>query len=128
MRRQNVAGLVLQHQAARAVQHAGRAAGESRGVIAGRDAAAAGLDADQSHALVVDERVEDAHRIAAAADAGDDEIGQAAGRVQNLRARLLADHRLELAHHQRIRMRAEHRAEQVVRRVGVSRPSRASLR
>ena len=34
--------------------------------------------------------------------------------VEALRARLLADHRLELAHHQRIRMRAEHRPEQVV--------------
>ena len=33
---------------------------------------------------------------------------------EDLRARLLADHRLELAHHQRIRVRPEHGAEQVV--------------
>ena len=37
-------------------------------------------------------------------------------------ARLAADHRLELAHHQRIRMRAERRAEQVVGVVDVGDP------
>ena len=63
---------------------------------------------------IVEERVEDADGVAAAADAGDDRVGQPAGLLQDLRARLAADHRLELAHHQRIRMRAEHRAEQVV--------------
>ena len=75
---------------------------------------AAGLDADQPDVAIVDERVEDAHRVAAAADAGDDRVGQPAGQLEDLRARLAADHRLELAHHQRIRMRPEHRSEQVV--------------
>ena len=50
MRRQDVAGLVLQQQAARAVQHAGHAAGESRRVFARRDAAPAGFHAHQPHA------------------------------------------------------------------------------
>ena len=34
---------------------------------------------------------------------------------RHLRARLLADDRLELADHQRVGMRTEHRAEQVIR-------------
>ena len=71
---------------------------------------------------IVDERVEDADRVAAAADAGHDGVGQPAGQLEDLRARLAADHRLELAHHQRIRMRAEHRPEQVVRVADVGDP------
>ena len=39
---------------------------------------------------------------------------QSAGLLEHLRARFLADHRLKLADHQRIRMRPERRAEQVV--------------
>jgi hypothetical protein len=38
--------------------------------------------------LVVDERVEDADGVAAAADAGDDGVGQPAGLREALRARL----------------------------------------
>ena len=79
-----------------------------------RDRFAARLDADQPDAGVVDERVEDAHGVAAAADARDDGIGQPSGQLEDLRPRLAADDRLKLAHHQRIRMRPEHRAEQVV--------------
>ena len=106
--------VVLEHEAARALQDAGTAAGEARRVLAGADAVAAGLDADQPRRRIADERVEDAHRVAAAADAGDDGVGQRAELLEALRACLAADHRLELAHHQRIRMRSEHRAEQVV--------------
>ena len=53
-------------------------------------------------------------RVAAAADARDDDVGQPSGQLQELLARLAADHRLELPHHQRIRMRPQHRAEQVI--------------
>ena len=78
------------------------------------DRLAAGLDADQPHAGIVDKGVEDAHRVAAAADAGDDRVRQLAGQLEDLRARLPSDHRLEFADHQRIRMRPQHRAEQIV--------------
>ena len=47
VRQLDVAVGVLQHVAARALQHAGAAAGEARRVLARRDAAPAGLDADQ---------------------------------------------------------------------------------
>ncbi len=61
-------------------------------------------------------------RIAAAADAGHHDIRQSASRLQDLRSRLLSNDRLELADHQRIGMRPEHRAEQVVRRIDVGDP------
>ena len=84
MGERDLAVVVLQQIAARAVQHAGRAAGEARGMFAQFVAAAAGFDADQLHAVVLDERMEDADGIAAAADAGDDRVGQTAFGFQNL--------------------------------------------
>ena len=80
----------------------------------GRDALAARLDADQPDVRVLEEAVEDPHRVAAAADARDDDVRQAADLIEHLPPRLAADDRLELAHHQRIRMRPERRAEQVI--------------
>ena len=53
-------------------------------VPAGVDAVAAGLEAEQPHAGVVEERVEDADRVGAAADAGDDGVRQPAGQVEHL--------------------------------------------
>ena len=115
MRQLDIARVVLQDERARPLQHAGAAAGEAGGVAARRDRLAAGFDANQPHARVVEESVEDPDGVAAAADAGDDDVGQPSRLVENLRARLASDHRLELAHHQRVRMRAERRAKQVVR-------------
>ena len=70
--------VILHHVAEAAVQHAGLAVAERGGVVAGFRAAAAGFDADESDFFVLDERIEHAGRIAAAADAGDHRIGQAA--------------------------------------------------
>ena len=81
MRQLDVAVVVLQDERARALQHARAAAGEARGVAAPDDRLAAGLDADEPDARVADERVEDAHGVAAAADARDDRIGQPAGQL-----------------------------------------------
>ena len=82
---------------------------------------AAGLDADHAH-VVLEERVEEPDRVRAAADAGDEEVRQRARRREHLLARLLADHRLEVADHRRERVRAEGGAEQVVRRAHVRHP------
>ena len=49
VRQLDVAVGVLQHEGARALQHARGAAREARRVAARRDALAAGLDADQAH-------------------------------------------------------------------------------
>ena len=69
----------------------GRPALKRRGVLAGLDAAPARLDADQPHRGVVDEVVEQADGVAAAADAGDGVVGQAALALEHLRPRLAAD-------------------------------------
>ncbi len=122
MGREDVAAPVLQHPAPRAVQDAGGPARESRGVLAGLQAPPARLDAHEPHARVVNERVEEPERVAAAADRRDRQIRQAARDRQHLLARFLSDHGLELTHHQRIRMRAEHRSKQVVGGLGVGDP------
>ncbi len=87
---------------------------ERRAVAAGLDPVARGLDADQLHLGVVDERHEDPDRVGAAADAGDHALRQPAGLLEHLGARLVADHALEVAHERRERRRADARADDVV--------------
>ena len=121
----DVAGLavvVLHHVAEAAVEHAGLAVAERGGVVAGLRAAAAGLDADELDLVVLDERIEHAGRVAAAADAGDDRIGQAAELLARLLDRFAADDRLEIADDHRERMRADDGAEDVVRRFDARHP------
>jgi hypothetical protein len=60
--------------------------------------------------------------VAAAADAGDEQIGQAFLALQNLAACLDADDAVEIAHHHRERMRAERGTEDVVRGAHVRDP------
>ena len=96
------------------MQDPGGAARDGRGVAAGADAVPARLAADQPHPGVVEEGVEQAHRIGAPADAGDRRIGQAADPLQGLLAGLLADDALEVAHHHWERMGAGDRAQEVV--------------
>jgi hypothetical protein len=86
------------------------------------DAVAAGFDAGHAHAFVIEEGMEEADRVAAAADAGDEQIGQALLALQDLAAGLDADHAVEIAHHHREGMRAERGAEDVVRGAHVRDP------
>src|SRR3954471_11045646 len=62
---------------------------------------------------IVQERMEQAHRVRAAADAGDERIGQTSCRRQHLLARFVSDHRLKVAHHHRIGVRPGDRADAV---------------
>ena len=71
---------------------------------------------------------EHADRVRAAADAGDDGLRQPPLGVEDLLARLAADHRLQLAHELRVRRGPDARADQVVRRLDVRRSSRGSPR
>ena len=111
----DIAVLVLQHERARALEHARAAAGKPRGVPAADNLLAARLHADQAHLTIVDERIEDADRVAAAADARHDRVRKPAGLLDDLPPRFAADHRLKLAHHQRVGVRPQHRPEQVIR-------------
>ena len=128
VRRQDVAVVVLQHQAARAVQHAG----VRRRQIARRDRRAQIRGRRPRRRPAARRRRRRTRRRCPSRCCRRRRRRRrrraGARPPRDLRARLLADHRLELAHHQRIRMRAEHRAEQVVRGRRRSRPSRASLR
>ena len=101
------------------MQHRDVAAADRRGVQVG--AVAARLDADQPHGVVA-EGVERPDRVRAAADAGDDGVGQPARLRLHLGARLAADHRLQLAHERGVGVRAGGRADQVVRRLDVRDP------
>src|SRR6202035_2625436 len=54
-------------------------------------------------------------RVRAAVDAGDQRVGQPALLLEDLATRLASDHGLEVAHDQRVRMRAGGGPDQVVR-------------
>ena len=71
---------VLEQVGAVAVQHAGAAAGQRGGVLAAVEAAAGGFDAEHPDVGVVEEGEEQAHRVRAAADRGDQRVGEAAFR------------------------------------------------
>ena len=86
-----------------------------------RAAGAAGLDADEAHGVVT-ERVEDADRVRAATDARHDGVGQPAGALEHLPARLLADHGLQAPHEVRVRVWAGSGADQIVRVLDVRDP------
>ena len=104
----DLAFVALQQIGHRAVEFAGRAAAE-RGRVAGRvEAIAGGFGADH-FAGVVEEGVEEAHGVAAAADAGDEQVGELAAFFHELRAGFVADDALEIADHLGIGVRGRRR-------------------
>ncbi len=118
----------LQHVGVGALQNAGARSGEALrggeacGVFAEFVAAAAGFDADHFYGFVFQKFVEQADGVGTAADAGKKMRGQAIFRSENLRAGFAADAGVEIAHHRGIRMRAENRAEKIVRGADVGDP------
>src|SRR3546814_7818322 len=90
----DLAVVVLQQVGAVAVQHARPPAGERGRVLSARNAVAGRLDADDAHALVVEEGMEQADGAGAAADAGDEGVGPAPFGRHDLLARFAADDRL----------------------------------
>ncbi|MDR8822196.1 hypothetical protein FEQ05_05940 [Burkholderia pseudomultivorans] len=106
------------------MQHARAAGDQRRRVMAGVEAVAGRFDADQLHRCIVDIRIEDAHRVRAAADARNHRIGLPAREFGHLHLALVADHALEVAHHHRVRVRvrARDRADDVERVLDVGDP------
>src|SRR5207249_11488007 len=76
-------------------------------------------DAD---ATVADERMEEADGVGTAPHTGDQHVGQAPDHLARLTACFFSDDGVEVAHHHRIGMRAERRAEEIVRRADVGYP------
>ena len=104
------------------MQHSAVAGVDGRGVAPGLDPVAAGLEAVDRDVAVVEERGEEPDRVGAAADAGGDRVGQPAGKLEALGARLVADAAREVAHHARERVRAGSGAEEVGRVVDAGDP------
>ena len=114
VRLEDLAVFVLEEQRTRAVQHTGHPAAHRRAVLAGLQAVSTRFHAHQPRRSV-EETGERADRVRPSADARDDEVGIGAEDRAALFARFVAHDPLELAHHPRIRMRADDGPDAVVR-------------
>ena len=126
VRLQDLPLLVLEHGRQRAVQHPARPRGQRRRVAARLEPLARRLDPDERDLGVVHEAGEGPDRVRAAAHARDHAVGQPAGRLEQLGARLVADRRWRSRTSAGIRRRPDRRADHVVRGLDVRRPSRGS--
>src|ERR1700730_3299146 len=99
--------LIGEEKCFRSLQHTESAALKTRGVFTAANSFAAAFDADHSHILILKEWVKETDCVAAAAHAGDQQIRQSFFALENLAARLNANDALEVAHHHRVRVRAE---------------------
>jgi hypothetical protein len=79
------------------VEDADFVAGDGGGGAGGVDAVAGGFDAEHADVGVVVEGVEEAHGVGAAADAGDEGVGEASGFARGSGRALRADDALEVA-------------------------------
>src|SRR4029079_11012161 len=95
----------------------GRGPGEDPATGGAGRGGAGRLDADEPHAVVLDEVVEHADRVRAAADAGDDGLWEAALDGDELLARLAAYHAWHPPHELGMRRGPDTRADHVVRRL-----------
>jgi hypothetical protein len=86
------------------------AALEARGMTASHDAVAAGFDAGHFDGFVIYEGMEKSNGVAAAADAGDEQVGEPFLALEDLAAGFVADHTVKIANDHRIRVRAKRAA------------------
>jgi len=105
-----------------AMEDPGLAEGHGCGVAWRIDAFTSCFSTDQAHLGVVDEGIEGAHGIAAAADTGDQGGGQATKPGQGLGADFVTDHPLEITHDGRVGMRAHDRTDHIISIVGPAGP------
>ncbi len=113
---------ILEQVGTVAVQHARYAAIEAGRVLVGIHAVTARFNADDFYAGVIEERMEQAHGVGAAAHAGDQAVRQTTFLLLHLLFGFLADDGLEITHHCRIRMRTCHSADQVEGVIDVGHP------
>ena len=93
----NLPVFILHQVGAVAVQDARGAGRQRRGMLASADTLTAGLDAVNVNSGILQERVEQAYGVGAAADTGDQCIRQFAALCQRLGTRFPADDALEVA-------------------------------
>src|SRR5207244_12574891 len=86
----NLAFFVGEQKSFRSLQHAKPAALKTRGVLATPNSFATRFDADHPHMSILQKRMEQTEGVATAADAGDEQIGQAFLALANLAARFTA--------------------------------------
>ncbi len=91
-------------------------------MTSGLESFARGLHADQLDLGIGHERDEDPDRVRSAADARDHALRKPAGLLGDLRARLVADHALQVADECGIGRRADARADDVVAAADVGHP------
>ena len=97
-----------------ALQHAELAALEARGVAASHDAVAAGFDTGHFDGFVIYKGMEKSNGVAAAADAGDEQVGEAFLALEDLAPGFVADDTVKISDDHGIRMRAKRAAQDVV--------------
>ena len=128
VRERNLAIVILQDETLRPLQHAQAphfGIGEASGVRAAVNTMAARLHTNQPHLLVLQKGIEDAHRVAAAANARHNRIGQPTRPLRPilyLANRLAPDDALEVAHHRRIGVRPQDAAQQIMRAAHIRHP------
>ncbi len=114
MCRYDLAVFILQNVRECSVENARPAPGEPRCMVAKPWTASTGFNPDHSDLFIRHEIVEQADRVAAAANAGDEHIGKPSFLLQDLGSHFAADDRLKIANHEWIRMRPENRAKHVI--------------
>jgi hypothetical protein len=118
----DLAALVTQDVALRAMENSDPAGGEGRRVTVALDAVSSGLDAVEPHARVGEEAAKEPDGVRPSAHARDCRVGQGRGAVEKLPASLLPDDALEAGDQLRVRVRSGRATDAVVRRLHVRDP------
>src|ERR1700736_2837720 len=83
-------------------------------MFAAANAFATGFDADHSDMSILKKGMKQADGVPAPADARDEQIRKPFFAFENLAARLNADNALKIAHHHRVWVRAQNRAQYIM--------------
>src|SRR5438477_4952804 len=110
----DLAFFVGQQKSFRSLEHTKPSALKPRGVFATSNAFATRLDADHPYLSIFEEWMKQTDGIAAAADARHQQIRLPSLAFEDLAARFNTDDALKIAHHHRVRVRAEDRAQYIM--------------
>ena len=105
-----------------ALQHTQFTPFKPSSVISSRDASTTGFDADHAHRFVFQKIEAEPDRVGAAAHTGDHLVRQTAFAFEQLFLRLLPNHAVEIAHHHRIRVRAQGGSQNIMRGTDIRHP------